>query len=159
VDTLHAPGRAGQALIRKVCLHWENSVANAFRCRIITPSESVFDDEVSYVSFPAWDGQQGVMDGQSPLLTRLGIGPARLTLASGEIRWFMLDGGFAQINDGVLTLLSEHAIEPENISLDKAKAELTEANTAAVAGGKDRDEVEAAQQRARAKIALAQAQG
>ena len=58
-------------------------MAKTFRCSIVTPVEMVFDDEVIYASFPAWDGQQGMMAGQSPLLTRLGTGPLRLDFAAG----------------------------------------------------------------------------
>ena len=32
-------------------------MATSFKCTIVTPSESLFDDEVTYVTLPAWDGQ------------------------------------------------------------------------------------------------------
>jgi F-type H+-transporting ATPase subunit epsilon len=134
-------------------------VASTFHCSVVTPSESVFDDEVKYVSFPAWDGQLGVMDGRSPLLTRLGIGPMRIELADGASRWFFVDGGFAQVHEGALTILTEHAAAAEGLSAQEAQAALADANARAVAGGEDRDKVEADQQRARARLALASSRG
>ena len=64
-------------------------MARTFRCKIVTPAEAVFDDEVNYVSLPAWDGQQGVMHGQSPLLAKLGIGPMKMELPDGVQRWYI----------------------------------------------------------------------
>jgi F-type H+-transporting ATPase subunit epsilon len=133
----------------------EHAVATTFRCKIVTPAEAVFDDEVSYVSMPAWDGQQGVMHGQSPLLTKLGIGALKMELERGEERWYLVDGGFAQVHEDVLTILTERATTADAIAIEEAKAELTDANARAVAGGNDRGKVEADQQRAQAKVALA----
>ena len=52
----------------------EPAVPRTFHCSIVTPTETIFDDEVVYASIPAYDGQHGVIWGQSPLLTRLGYG-------------------------------------------------------------------------------------
>jgi F-type H+-transporting ATPase subunit epsilon len=130
-------------------------VVKTFRCTIVTPARAVFDEEVTYVSFPAWDGQQGVMNGQSPLLTELGIGALRVEREGGPDQWFLVDGGFAQINEGVLTILTEQAAPAGELAAKEARAALKEANAAALAGGEDRDKVEAAQQRARARLQLA----
>jgi F-type H+-transporting ATPase subunit epsilon len=134
-------------------------VAKTFRCSIVTPTTSVFDDQVQYASFPAWDGQHGMMPGQSPLLTRLGVGALRLDFPppDGGSRWFLIDGGFAQVQDEGLTLLTEGAVPAEALSLQEAEAELAEANARVTKGGEDLARVERDQQRALAKIALAKA--
>jgi F-type H+-transporting ATPase subunit epsilon len=120
----------------------------------VTPAASVFDDDVSYVVFPAWDGQRGIMHGASPLLTRLGIGPARIDPAEGEPRWFLVDRGFAQMNENVLMIITERAIRAEDLTADQAEEELRDANARAVVGGEDREAVEADQARARVKLAM-----
>ena len=132
-------------------------MAKTFRCSIVTPTNSVFDDQVEYATFPAWDGQHGMMAGQSPLLTRLGVGTLRLDFPppDGGSRWFLIDGGFAQVQDGGLTLLTEAAFAAETLSLTEAEAELAEANARVVKAGEDKSRVERDQQRALAKIALA----
>lgn len=135
-------------------------MAQTFRCTIVTPTAAVFDEQVTYASLPAWDGQMGVLAGQSPILTRLGIGPMRVDLASGGAggagtRRFWVDGGFAQARQNTLTILTERALKPEEISAADAEGELREANENAVKGGIDRAAAEAAQQRARSKRHMA----
>ncbi len=132
-------------------------MAKGFHCSIVTPTETVFDDEVAYASFPAWDGQQGVMAGQSPLLTRLGYGSLRLDFAEGGSRWYLLEGGFAEVKNERLSLLTERATPAEKLSVEEAQAELAEARARVTADGEDRARVERDQQRALAKSALAKA--
>jgi F-type H+-transporting ATPase subunit epsilon len=130
-------------------------VATTFKCSIVTPSESVFDDEVTYVSFPAWDGQRGVMNGTSPFLSQLGIGTVRMDFTKGGSRWYLLDGGFAQMQGDHLSLLADGAIAAETLSLKEAEAELAEANARIASGADDQQAIARDQQRALAKVALA----
>ncbi len=132
-------------------------MAKGFHCSIVTPTETVFDDEALYASFPAWDGQQGVMAGQSPLLTRLGFGSLRLDFEEGGSRWYLLEGGFAEVMNETLTLITERATPAEKLSVEEAQAELAEARARVTAGGEDRARVERDQQRALAKSAIARA--
>ncbi len=81
---------------------------STFECAIITPSGPAFEGSATYVSFPAWDGQYGVMAGMAPLLGRLGSGPLHIDADGSRIE-MTLEGGFAHVRDGVLTLLTEHA--------------------------------------------------
>ena len=130
-------------------------MATTFRCNIVTPTESVLDDEITYASVPAWDGQLGVMTGQSPLLTKLGYGSLRLDFPEGGSRWFLLDGGFAQVQDGELTLITDQANPAETLSIEEAEAELAEANARITTPGEDQEKVVKDQQRAMAKKVLA----
>lgn len=136
-------------------------MAKTFRCSIVTPEAAVFDEPVAYASFPAWDGQHGMMPGQSPLLTRLGVGSLRLDFPppDGGSRWFFIDGGFAQVQDGSLTLLTEGAAAAETLNLQEAQAELAEANARVAQPGsaKDLSKVTRQQQRAMARVTMAQA--
>ncbi len=130
-----------------------------FTCSIVTPTETVFDEDVVYVSFPAWDGQQGVMAGQSPLLSQLGIGALRVDLPDGETRWYLLEMGFAQVQDGALTLLTDRVTPAADLSVEDAQAALAEAAARIPTGGKDLAAIEQDQQRALASRALAQSHG
>lgn len=132
-------------------------MAGTFQCSIVTPDKAAFDGEVTYATFQAWDGQLGVQNLRSPLLTKLGIGSLRLDLPDGMSRRFLLCGGFAQMQDNVLTLITDEATEADEISLADAEAELEEANARAVTGTDDRDKAELEQRKAFAKVALARA--
>ena len=134
-------------------------MAPTFTCSIVTPTETVFDEDVVYVSFPAWDGQQGVMAGQSPLLSQLGIGALRVDLPGGETRGYLLEMGFAQVQDGALTLLTDRVTPAADLSVEDADAALAEAAARIPTGGKDLTAIEQDQQRALASRALAQSHG
>ncbi len=90
-------------------------MSSSFRCAVMTPDGSTFDGDVTYASFPAWDGQYGVMAGMSPLLDRLGIGPLRLDTSEG-VRWFAVEEGFAHVRDNTLTILSESVHSVDDLS-------------------------------------------
>ncbi len=130
-------------------------MASTLHCSIVTPTETVFDDPVTYASFPAWDGQHGVMPGQSPLLTKLGYGSLRLDFTEGGSRWYLIEGGFAEVKDNRLNLLTERATPAEQLSLKEAEAELDEARARVTERAEERAKVERDQQRALAKAAVA----
>lgn len=132
-------------------------MAKPFKCSIVTPTEAVLDDEVTYASIPAWDGQLGFISGRSPVLTKLGIGALRLEFTEGGERWYMIDGGFAEFHDDVLSILSDDAIPAESLVLREAEAELAEAQARVVQSTEDREKVERDYNRAMAKVALAKA--
>jgi F-type H+-transporting ATPase subunit epsilon len=57
---------------------------------------------------PAWDGEVGVLRGHAPMLVLLGAGEMRVTSGGSEQR-FHVEGGFMQVADDVVTVLSESA--------------------------------------------------
>jgi len=134
-------------------------VTATFHCSIVTPTETVFDDQVEYVSFPAWDGQHGVIAGQSPLLSQLGIGALRIDLPDAGSRWYLLESGFAQVQDGALTLLTDRATPAADLSVDQASAQLAEAAARIPTGGADLAAIERDQQLGLATRALARVHG
>src|SRR5262245_4588965 len=103
-------------------------MATTFRCALVTPTRTLFDQEVVYASFPAWDGQQGVMAGQSPLLSQVGCGSLRVDQVQGGSLWYLVEGGFAQISDGALTILTQRATPAGELSIDEAEREVAEAS-------------------------------
>ena len=75
---------------------------------VISPEKTIYEGEADQVVAPAWDGQLGVLQGHAPMLVLLGEGELRITRAGGDER-FHIRGGFLQVADDVLTVLSEHA--------------------------------------------------
>ena len=94
---------------------------SAFQCSLVTPAASVFDAEVTYAEIPAHDGQMGIMDQHAPLLVKLQPGRLRLVMPDNTETHYFIDGGFAQMQDDRLTLISERALKPDEI--DRAQAE------------------------------------
>jgi F-type H+-transporting ATPase subunit epsilon len=75
---------------------------------VISPERTVFDGEADMVVVPAWDGELGILRGHAPMLALVGSGSLRVTDGSNESR-FRVEGGFLQVADDVVTILSEHA--------------------------------------------------
>jgi F-type H+-transporting ATPase subunit epsilon len=129
-------------------------VADSFPCKIVTPTQECFDGEATYVSFPSWDGQYGMMKGLAPLLSTLAPGALRIDTNEGSTM-YLIEGGFAHVDGNGLSLVTEGAILAEELNLEEAKTELAEANARVTSDEKDRVAVERAQKVATAKVSLA----
>ena len=98
-----------------------------FRCTIVTPEAEIFDQEVSYASIPAHDGQIGLAPGRAPLLVSLGHDRMRLDDTSGASHHYFISGGFAQMKDNSLAVLTTRALQPSQIDPSSAEASLKQA--------------------------------
>lgn len=75
---------------------------------VITPEKTVYEGDADMVVAPAWDGEVGILRGHAPMMTLLGAGRLRVT-KDGADQSFRLAGGFLQVADDVVTILSETA--------------------------------------------------
>lgn len=130
-------------------------MAETFRCTLVTPEEQVLDEQVTYVTFPAWDGQVGVAPGRSALLARVGIGSMRLDFEGGASRWYLLEGGFAQMLGDQLTILSDKSTPAENLIASDAARELEAAQAMSATDETSQKARTAALQAAREKHRMA----
>jgi F-type H+-transporting ATPase subunit epsilon len=83
-------------------------MASSLKVAIISPERTVFEGDADMVVAPAWDGEVGVMRGHAPLLVLLGDGVMRVT-RGGAVEQFRVSGGFMQVVDDTVTVLSESA--------------------------------------------------
>ncbi len=97
-----------------------------FQCTLISPENKLFDEPVRYASVPAWDGLVGIAPGRAPLLAKLGEGVLRLDLADGGSRYFYIGGGFVQMQDNVLSVLSSSARPASDVDIQQAREMLAE---------------------------------
>jgi F-type H+-transporting ATPase subunit epsilon len=102
-------------------------MAGTFQLSVVTPEREVLAVQAKSVSLPAYDGEMGILAHRAPLLAKLGAGMLRVEEASGAKRTLFVAGGFAQMVDDKLTLLTEEAVEPEKITVEQARASLAEA--------------------------------
>lgn len=135
------------------------AVPATFRCSIVTPSQSILSADANYVSFEAWDGQRGVMAGASPFLASLGVGVAKVELADGASKTFIVDSGFAQMRGNELTLVADYAEDAAGINRAAAERDYAEVKAKAVETGhtsaEERQKIERSQRLAATRIALA----
>jgi F-type H+-transporting ATPase subunit epsilon len=102
-------------------------MAGSFHLSVVTPEREVLALEAKFVAFPAYDGEMGILAHRAPLLAKLGAGLLRVDEAGGGKRRLFIAGGFVQMVDDKLTLLTEEALEPEKITAEMAKSALAAA--------------------------------
>ncbi|HMH26325.1 MAG TPA: ATP synthase F1 subunit epsilon [Gemmatimonadaceae bacterium] len=75
---------------------------------VISPESVLFEGETDSVIAPAYDGEVGILTGHAPLMALLGNG--QLRLGSGSGRTFNVSGGFMQVLDNQVRVVTEKAI-------------------------------------------------
>lgn len=98
----------------------------AIRCIVVTPERTELDRVASYVTLPMYDGELGVAPRRAPLIGRLGYGMLKLQTESGTEQLF-IDGGFAQVEDDVVSVLTARAMPPDQLDLAAAEQSLEDA--------------------------------
>ena len=98
----------------------------SIRCLVVTPERTELDREAEFVALPMFDGELGVLPGRAPLIGRLGFGSLRLQTAAGPERYFV-DGGFAEVENDVVTVLTARLIAVDMLNPDEIQAALQEA--------------------------------
>src|SRR5580658_3474316 len=87
----------------------------SLHCIVVTPERALLDEQAEFVAVPLYDGELGVLPGRAPLIGRLGYGELRLR-RGGATQRFFIDGGFVQVRDNVITILTSRAVRAEDIN-------------------------------------------
>ena len=106
-------------------------MANTFHVSVITPERAVLESDATFAAVPAHDGELGILHNRAPLLYRLGAGLLRLDTPTGK-RALFVAGGFVQMVENRLTILTEVARDVDQ--LDRAAAERALADARAMKG-------------------------
>ena len=99
---------------------------DTFHCSVITPERAVLEADATFVAFPAHDGEVGILKNRAPLLYKMGAGVLRVETPEGNHAYFV-DGGFAQMVENRLTLLTQYArpvAEIDRAAAEKAREEV-----------------------------------
>ncbi len=126
------------------------------QCVVVTPERRLFDEVVEFVALPLYDGELGVLPGRAPLIGRLGFGELRIR-DGGTTRRYFVDGGFAQVRDDVVTVLTGRAIPAAQVNTAAASHELAQAQARRGLTDVEQDEKARAVARARAQLRIATA--
>lgn len=95
------------------------------RCVVVTPEKVFLEREVSLVVIPSFDGEVGILPGHVPTVARLGSGEMRLSEERSGKSYYV-EGGFAQIRDNVVTILTPVVRELTELDTAKLERELEE---------------------------------
>ena len=124
---------------------------------VVTPDKTVVSGEVEMAVCPGIEGEFGVLPKHVSLLSALKIGGLRYR-TGGKDEHVFISGGFADVNNDVLTVLAESAELADSIDSARAMAakERAEKRLAGHDEKVDMTRAEAALQRAIVRLQLAQ---
>lgn len=94
---------------------------NTFKLQIVTPDKSFYDDDVDRIMFKSTEGDIAVLYDHIPLTTTLSSGIAIIYKDKKEYP-AALHGGFAEIKEESVTILSNAAEWPDDVDVDRAHA-------------------------------------
>ena len=83
-------------------------MANQLLVSVISPERTVYEGAADQVVAPAWDGEIGILRGHAPTLVLLGTGEVRIRTGGADQK-YRISGGFMQVVDDKVTILSERA--------------------------------------------------
>ena len=92
----------------------------AIRCLVVTPERTEVDRDVDFITLPMFDGELGIDENRAAMIGRLGYGRIKLK-SGGETTEYFVDGGFAQVEKNVVSILTGRALPADQ--LDKAEAQ------------------------------------
>jgi F-type H+-transporting ATPase subunit epsilon len=103
------------------------------QCVVVTPETTVLDTPADFVALPLYDGECGIAANHSPLIGRLGYGELRIRRGD-DIERFYVDGGFVQVADNVVSVLTHRAVPAAALDRAAATEQLNTALTRKAAG-------------------------
>ena len=95
-------------------------------CRIITPEQVVFDDEVDLVIARIADGEIGILVDHSPLVSTVEPGAVRIS-QDDERHVYATSDGFFKVSENLVQVLVEEAVPASEIDVSEAESRVEEA--------------------------------
>ena len=93
----------------------------ALKLEIVTPEEKVYSEDVDTVVLPTTTGEIGILPGHIPLITEIKEGEIEV-IRMGQLDLLAVDQGFAEIYGDTVSVITEAAIDIEDIDLESAEA-------------------------------------
>jgi F-type H+-transporting ATPase subunit epsilon len=103
--------------------HGSTTTSGTLTCVVVTPEQTVLAESTDFVALPLFDGELGVAPKHSPMIGRLGYGELRLGRGPHAKRYY-IDGGFVQVLNDVVTILTGRAIEVSHLDPAVAREQL-----------------------------------
>jgi F-type H+-transporting ATPase subunit epsilon len=120
---------------------------------VVSPERILFSGEADMVVCRAEGGDIAFLTGHAPFLGTLGIGIVKVAMTGGGTEHIAVHGGFVEVRDNRVIILSDVAELVDHIDLERARRAKDEAEAQLRAG--NNGEIEAALRRAEVRIELA----
>jgi len=102
-------------------------MADTFEIEIATPERLLAREKVVRSQIPAKDGYIGVLPDHAALLSELGIGALTYTTPEDHRYSIAICGGFLEINNNVVRVLTDMAEKGHEIDVSRAEKDLKRA--------------------------------
>lgn len=110
-------------------------MANTFQVDVVSPEATVYSGRATIVVARTIEGELGIMADHEPLMGAIGTGPVEIESESGERTTIGVQGGFIQVLDNQVTLITDRA----EIATDHAEAKQVSERLAAEAEAEEDD--------------------
>jgi F-type H+-transporting ATPase subunit epsilon len=90
----------------------------------VSPEESIVSSEVEMVLIPAKEGDAGILPNHAPFMSILRQGIVEVTFDKGNIKKYLVEGGFADVTPEKITILAESSLNLTDITDAALKDEL-----------------------------------
>lgn len=107
--------------------------SGTLQCIVVTPEATAVDTAADFVALPLFDGEAGVLPGRAPLIGRLGYGELRIRRGTETLR-FYVDGGFVQVVNNVVSVLTNRAVPAASLNPAAAQQQLQTVLSSTAAG-------------------------
>lgn len=128
----------------------------SLKLEIVTPEKKIYSETVDSVVLPTTSGEVGILPGHIPLITEIKAGELAIT-KDGVLDLLAVDIGFAEVVGDTVSVLTEAAVDIEDIdlaSVEEARHRAEEALKEAEGQDMDQDEILALE--AKVRFALVQ---
>jgi len=94
------------------------------QCIVVTPEQTLYDQPAEFVALTLYDGELGVAPGHAPMIGRLGYGELRIRRNAQATDRYYIEGGFVEVLDDVVSILTQRAIPADKIDGAVAREQL-----------------------------------
>ena len=97
---------------------------NKINFDFVSPEASIVSSEVEMVLIPGIDGDAGILPNHSPFMTTLRQGIVEVTIEEGNVKKYLVEGGFADITQDKMTILAENSLNLSDSDSNTLKNEI-----------------------------------
>ena len=97
---------------------------NKINFDFVSPEASIVSSEVEMVLIPGIDGDAGILPNHSPFMTTLRQGIVEVTFEEGNVKKYLVEGGFADITQDKMTILAENSLNLSDSDSNTLKNEI-----------------------------------
>ena len=97
---------------------------NKINFDFVSPEASIVSSEVDMVLIPGVDGDAGILPDHAPFMTTLRQGIVEITFEQGNVKKYLVEGGFADITQDKMTILAETSLNLSDSDSKVLKSEI-----------------------------------